>query len=79
MAETYFHTLQELSFMVNRNGLPPTMAQLAEERQLSASAIAKHYAVLVKEGLITHTKRSPRSAVLTDAGRRALTRARGKN
>lgn len=76
LEETYLKTLRSLERLATQRGLPPTMSQLAAERGLSASAIAKHYAVLVDAGLITHVKRSPRSAVLTAAGKRLATAAR---
>lgn len=69
LEETYRLTLRQLNASTVNNGLPPTMAELAETRCLSPSAIAKHYAVLVAAGLIRHVKRSPRSAVLTAAGK----------
>lgn len=78
LEETYLMTLRQLAFRSYRDGLPPTMAQLATERMLSPAAIAKHYAKLVEAGLITHTKRSPRSAVLTAAGKKLVTRGHAR-
>ena len=70
LEETYLQTLRDLHALTAEHGLPPTMTALATRRGLSPSAMAKHYAVLVDAGLMLHTKRSPRSAVLTPAGRK---------
>lgn len=72
LEETYLDTLKALRSMSQRDGLPPTMTELGKARGLSPSAIAKHYAVLKSAGLIRHTKRSPRSAVVTRSGISAI-------
>lgn len=58
-------------------GYPPSLSDLARDLELSIPGAKKQLDWLAARGLISKVKGQPRSAVLTDSGRKVLKNRRG--
>lgn len=65
-------TLRDLRDRTLALGYPPSLSVLAKSRGLSVPGVKKQLDKLEQLGLITKVPREPKSAVLTEAGRKVL-------
>lgn len=70
-------TLRALRDFATVNGYPPSLTVLALDRGLSVPGVKKQLDWMASRGLISKVKGQPRSAVVTDAGRKVLKNRRG--